>query len=179
MIEIKIACEGTLIPLAELKVIQGNLKTLTKESFADLTAAIENDGWSFPISYWVNDAGEKCILDGTQRHRVATKNIADGKWVLPAVPTNEVKAPDFQAAVLKLLHGASSYGDPDGQGYYELATLAELKVEKLKEVKLAGIDKKKHAKEYYDTTPQETPPPSQTIRNAICPNCQHIFEIVD
>lgn len=150
MTTIRIACSGELIPLNELKPIQGDLKTLTKENFEKLTKAIEQDGWSYAIHYWVNKENEKCILDGTQRHRVATKNVSDGKWALDKVPCVKVEAETFEAALKTLLHGASSYGSPDSQGYYELAETAGLTVEDLKEVALSGIDQEKHEAEYYE-----------------------------
>lgn len=150
MTTIRIACDGALVPISELKVIQGDLKTLTKERFNELTKAIEDDGFSFAVHYWVNpETGEKCILDGTQRYRVASKNIQDGKWAEFQIPTVKIEAPDYKSAVKTLFHGASSYGTPDSQGYYELTESAGLTVVDLQEVALAGIDQKKHEENFY------------------------------
>lgn len=137
---IRIACEGkTHVPLKDLKVIQGNLKTLTKKRYKKLRRAIEDDGFSFAIHVWVNEVGERCVLDGTQRVRTLEKMVSEG-WFCPDLPVVYVEAASLQEAAKKLLHGASSYGRADEEGLMEFLSEMSLSEDDLSEVALAGLD---------------------------------------
>ncbi len=110
---IKINCKGSgLCELKKLKVIQGELKTLSPENEAKLRKRIEQYGFDAPFFVWKNK-----ILDGTQRKIVLQKMIDDG-WKLPGgkVPVCEIKAKNLNDAKQRLLGYVSQYGKLDSSG---------------------------------------------------------------
>ena len=111
--KIQINCKGSaLCELKKLKVIQGELKTLSPENEAKLRQRIEKYGFDAPFFVWRNN-----ILDGTQRKIVLDRMIEDG-WILPAgkVPVCEIKAKNLSDAKQRLLGYVSQYGKLDSAG---------------------------------------------------------------
>ncbi len=110
---IKINCTGSgVCELKKLRVIQGELKTLSPENEAKLRKRIEKYGFDAPFFVWKNK-----ILDGTQRKIVLDKMIEDG-WKLPAgkVPVCQIKAKNLNDAKQRLLGYVSQYGKIDASG---------------------------------------------------------------
>ena len=130
----------TLVPLNQLEVIQGNLKTLSQESYVKLRDSIDGEGFCFIIHVWRNPKSKKLsILDGTQRFLTVQAMIGEG-WECESLPVAFVKAANLKEAAKKLLAGASAYGSPDEEGLYELMHMAGLKPLDIKHVEMAGID---------------------------------------
>jgi hypothetical protein len=114
---IQIKCEGSrMAPLADLEVIQGELKELSPANRAKLRRRIEQKGFDAPLFVW----GSK-ILDGTQRRSVLNDMIRDG-WVLPGglVPVCDIEASSLEEAKERLLGYVSQFGKVTEDGLYEL-----------------------------------------------------------
>lgn len=121
--KIKIACKGsTTMPLSELKIIQGELKTLPAENKAKLRKRIEQKGFDAPLFVW-----DKNILDGTQRKIVLDEMVADG-WELPLgkVPVCEIRANNLEEAKDRLLGYVSQYGKVTFDGLREYLDTMEM-----------------------------------------------------
>lgn len=141
MTTIRIACEPPLmIPLGELKVIQGNLKELSKKNYKKLSRAIETCGFTSPINVGKNAQGEWCVMDGTQRVRTILKKVELGEWDFPAVPAVKTLTEDKKDTAKKLIHMASSYGRSNREGLSEYMEAEELTQVDLECVSLAGVD---------------------------------------
>lgn len=137
-IEIRVRCTGAAeMALSELTPLQGQLKTLTKESFEKLKQSLSESGFLFPFFVW--RAGTKnYYIDGHQRDRVLRELAKDKSYVLPAkYPVAFIEAADKKAAARALLLQSSRYGrisdntladfvDEFALDFEELATLVEL-----------------------------------------------------
>ena len=111
---IKIKCKGSgTAAIDSLKVIQGDLKSLSEENKAKLRTRIETLGFDAPVFVWRGH-----VLDGTQRIRVLKDMVADG-WVLPKgqVPVCEIGAKNLGEAKERLLGYVSQYGKIDQEGF--------------------------------------------------------------
>lgn len=149
MKKIEVTCQGAAMVAPEkLKVIQGDLKSLSLKSYEKLKRSIIKSGFSFVIHVWKDEKGELCILDGTQRHRTIMKMRKEG-WSCPELPVAFVQASSFKDAAKKLLVGAGMYGKPEGQGLYELMSVAGIEMEELEDVELPGIDLPKFQAEFF------------------------------
>lgn len=156
--QIEITCEGAAMVAPEkLKVIQGELKSLSLKSYEKLKRSIIKSGFSFVIHVWKNEEGELCILDGTQRHRTVMKMKKEG-WQCPELPIAFVKADSFKDAAKKLLVGAGMYGKPEGQGLYELMSVAGIEIDEIEDVELPGIDLPKFQAEFFGDGVEEAEP---------------------
>ena len=113
---IKINCKGSgLCELSRLKIIQGELKTLSPQNEVKLRKRIEKYGFDAPFFVWRNK-----ILDGTQRKIVLEKMIEDG-WKIPGgkVPVCQIKAENLNDAKQRLLGYVSQYGKVQSTGFRE------------------------------------------------------------
>lgn len=180
---IEITCEGAaLVAPEKLKVIQGELKSLSLKSYEKLKRSIIKSGFSFVIHVWKDEKGELCILDGTQRHRTVMKMKKEG-WSCPELPIAYVKADSFKDAAKKLLVGAGMYGKPEGQGLYELMSVAGIEMDELEDVELPGIDLPKFEKEFFgDGVEEEAEEENDTQEWTVAVKCeseqqmQEVFE---
>lgn len=147
---IKVKCRAAdLVSPHALNVIQGDLKSLSKINYKRLKGKIEKHGFSFAIHVWKDEKGELNVLDGTQRLRVILHEEAEGNWSVPLVPINYVDADSFKDAVDKLLGAASSYGEAEKDGLYELMHLAGLGIEDIQDVSFPGIGLKAFEYEFF------------------------------
>lgn len=156
MKQIKVTCTAAgYVDPHKLKIIQGELKSLSKANYNKLRLSIEKHGHSFATHVWKNGEGELCVLDGTQRTRVTLREVDEGRWSCPQVPVNYVTAKSFKDAVQKLIAGAGSYGKAEGQGLYELMHHAGLSLPDLDYMQLPGLDTRAFEKEFFlDATPE-------------------------
>lgn len=137
---IRIACQAhSFVPLHALKIIQGDLKELTKENYEKLKAAILDDGFSFAIHCWKSPGGDACILDGTQRKRALDRMQKEG-YIIPDLPVVWVEADSFKQAAIKLLHGASTYGIVVSEGLKQFMTDYNIEVTDMVTMEYRDID---------------------------------------
>lgn len=138
---IRIAVRGAdVVPIERLRIIQDDLKSLSRERYLELRGEIEKWGVCFALHVWVNEQEKTLdILDGTQRIRVLREMIKEG-WTLPGVPVCFVEAANEREAVLKCLAGAGMYGHPESDGLYALMMKHGLTMADVPNIALPGID---------------------------------------
>jgi len=113
---ITIKCKGSgTAPIEALKIIQGELKTLSEENKSKLRRRIETCGFDAPLFIWRHH-----VLDGTQRLRVLQEMLDDG-WTLPKgeVPICEIAAKNLTEAKERLLGYVSQYGKIEAEGFMQ------------------------------------------------------------
>jgi len=120
---IEIRCKGSkLYDFEKLQIIQGELKTLSKQNEEKLRQRIETYGFDAPFFVWRNK-----ILDGTQRKKVIDSMLEEG-WSLPQgkVPVCEIKAKNLNDAKQRLLGYVSQYGKVSRDGIDEFLSTIEI-----------------------------------------------------
>jgi hypothetical protein len=130
---IKIACSGAgSLTFDELNVLQGDLKSLSKDNYEKMRKEILKDGFSEPIGVWENPKDAKIyILSGTQRYRVLKKLRDEEGYSIKIIPVNYIEANDLKQAKRKILALASNYGKMDKQGFYEFLNDTDITAEEL------------------------------------------------
>lgn len=108
-------------PISEFEASQGELKYLSKDNYKKLEKAIETNGFDIPLVAWVDDTGQKWLLDGHQRQHVLTNE----GWNEP-VPYITIDAPDMNAAMARLLQITSQYGTITQEGIDNFIATYEL-----------------------------------------------------
>lgn len=122
-------------PITEFNASQGELKYLSKENYAKLKQAIEDNGFDVPVYVWVDENKKKWLLDGHQRQRLLT---TEG-WTTP-VPYLTIEAPDQKTAMTRLLQITSQYGTITQEGIDNFIATYELpEVELFDTVNFDGI----------------------------------------
>lgn len=118
MQEILIKCNiSDRVNYSSIVPTQGNLKSLSKESFSKLKKSILKEGFFVPIFVWENDGQLKC-LDGHQR-LYTLKEMEHEGYEIPLIPIVRIYADSLKEAADKLLQLISQYGKIEGQGLYE------------------------------------------------------------
>jgi len=111
---IAIKCKGSsTATLAELHIIQDDLKELPFNSYIKMRNYILERGFIAPFFVWSTQNGRpkrKDIVDGTQRHIVLTKMKAEGEEIPDRFPIIEIDAPDEKTAKKDILALSSQYG---------------------------------------------------------------------
>ena len=175
--EVSIKCRGaTTLPLSSLVDFQGNLKSLSEESYSKLKQQMLDMGFSEPISVWKN--GDKnFILNGHQRVKTLQRMVADG-FSVPDVPCNIVEADNVSDAKRKLLSLASQYGKVEAQGLYDFMQDSGISYQDFSEnFSLPEIDLKEFENNYFTASPDDgtgpdTEPPPPLDEYVIAINCR-------
>lgn len=110
-----------LAPMSEMNSTQGDLKFLSKENYSKLKKNIEKRGFYIPVYVWIDEKGEKWLLDGHQRKHV----LETEGWNDP-IPYLVVKAPNMKEAASRLLEITSQYGTITQEGLDEFIANFEL-----------------------------------------------------
>lgn len=108
-------------PISEFLATQGDLKFLTEENYNKLKGRIEARGFDIPIYAWVDEDGQKWLLDGHQRKHVLT---TEG-WTNP-IPYLIIKAKNKSEAAERLLEITSQFGTITQEGIDEYIAKFEL-----------------------------------------------------
>lgn len=116
--KIKIKCTAAeLIDIDKLNILQGDLKSMTKENYEKLRRSIIKKGFSFPIFIW-KERKKNWILDGTHRYKELIKMRKDG-FEIPPIPIAVIEAKSLKDAKEKLLAVASQFADITPEGLFE------------------------------------------------------------
>lgn len=121
---IRITCEGRgMMPLSEIKELQGQLKELSVEGYDKLKRAIIEEGFAFPIEVAVIDGKPYGILDGHQRLRTVKRMLAKEGYTLPGgqLPVCFTQCRDREQAGRLILHAISQYAKTQDEGLYAFA----------------------------------------------------------
>ena len=92
----------------KLSILQGDLKTLSKENRAKLCKSIQTHGFFVPAFIW-RSGEDMFILDATQRYH-ALEELERQGYTIPDIPFLEIEAKDKKDAAQKLLQITSRYG---------------------------------------------------------------------
>ena len=89
---ISIKVEGKqYVDYKDLNHFQGDLKSISKESFQKLKESLIKDGLPLALHIWIDDKGKMWTLDG--HHRVlAFKALEAEGYFIPPIPVNIVDA---------------------------------------------------------------------------------------
>jgi hypothetical protein len=121
---IRITCEGAgLMPLTEIKELQGQLKELSVEGYGELKRSILEHGFSFPIEVAVIGGRPFGVLDGHQRLRTVREMVRREGYSLPGgrLPVCFTQCRDREQAGRLILHAISQYGRVQEEGLYSFA----------------------------------------------------------
>lgn len=97
-------------PIDQVHALQGDLKFLSDEAYAELKSEILNRGFSFALALWRDPEGKLYLLDGHQRVTTLLRMRGDEGYEIPPLPYTLTEAATYQEAALKLLGAASQYG---------------------------------------------------------------------
>ncbi len=129
---VKIACKGAdYAPLEDFINFQGNLKTLSEESYKKLKKQITKLGFSEPLSVWFNDE-KKILLNGHQRVLTLKRMRDEDQYQIPYLPYSVVEAKDEAEAKRKLLSLASEYGQVTEKGMAEFVTDSKIDMSEIR-----------------------------------------------
>lgn len=149
---LQIACNGAdTLPLKDLTVLQGELKSLSEENYEKLKKSMLTQGFSAPLFIWVEqDTKTKFLIDGTQRVRTLQKMEKEGVEI-PPLPVAYIHAKDRNEAKRKLLAIVSQFGRVESQGLYEFIVDSDIEIRELQEnYHLPEIDFEAFEDEYFE-----------------------------
>ena len=92
----------------KLRILQGNLKTLSEENLTKLCNSIKRYKFFAPAFVW-KSGDDLWILDATQRYHALEQLEKEG-YEIPKIPYIEIEAKDRKDAAEKLLQITSRYG---------------------------------------------------------------------
>ena len=92
----------------KLKILQGDLKTLSQENLTKLCNSIKRYKFFAPAFVW-KSGDDLWILDATQRYHALEQLEKEG-YEIPKIPYIEIEAKDRKDAAEKLLQITSRYG---------------------------------------------------------------------
>ncbi len=112
-----------MMPLSEIKELQGQLKELSVEGYEKLKKSIIEHGFSFPIEVAVINGRPYGILDGHQRLRTVREMVRREGYILPdgRLPVCFTQCRDREQAGRLILHAISQYARVQEEGLYSFA----------------------------------------------------------
>lgn len=184
--KIVINCDvDATLPLSYLKVLQGDLKTLTEDSYQKLKRSIIKLGFSFPFFIWEDpNTAIIWIIDGTQRFTTLNR-MKDEGYRIPQVPVVFIKATDLDQAKAKCAVAASHYGEfsvSGTQNFFKDLKMPEFDFFKIPTFSLPPIldidkDAVTTTVESHERTLGKAKPEKKEPEKAVCacPKCGHEF----
>lgn len=137
---IKISCDvRDAFPLEKIEEFQGDLKSLSEDSFKRLRHEILESGFAFPLHVWRSPEGTVFCIGGHQRLRVLNQ-LKDEGYDVPPVPSVIVFADSIKQAKRRVLQDASQYGRVERQGLYEFMSKNEFGPADLASFDLPNLD---------------------------------------
>lgn len=97
------------LTLKELKRLQGDLKSIDKDSYAKFKAQILENGFISPFHVW-DDNGNYCLIDGHTRLFTLLQMKHEGIHVPDKLPCIIIHAKTRQEAIKMLMGMVSQYG---------------------------------------------------------------------
>ena len=112
-----------MMPLSEIRELQGQLKELSVEGYGKLKRSIIELGFSFPIEVAVIGGEPYGILDGHQRLRTVREMVRREGYSLPGgrLPVCFTQCRDREQAGRLILHAVSQYARVQEEGLYSFA----------------------------------------------------------
>lgn len=181
--EITIACQGAFsLPYSELHVLQGDLKTLSKEDYQKLRKEIIETGFAFAEHVWKNPKDEKWYLvDGTQRRLTVANMVEKEGFSCPPLPCVSVQAKDEKEAKRRVLQGTAQYGKMSEEGLHEFMVGADLEFAdlnnsfRLPDIDLSHFEENFFLDKNFAPGTEEDQGKLDEKKPVECPNCGHQF----
>lgn len=149
---IEIRCKGNrTLPYRKFKTFQGNLKNISKESFAKLKKSILKHGWIAPIFVWNNNE----ILDGHGRLLVLDDLVKEN-YTIAEIPVVDIEAKTKKEAAQILLSINSKYQEITEEGLSEFMQIMDLSISELENINITDIDMTHFTETMLDYDPPET-----------------------
>ena len=178
---ISIKCETKdYMNIAEMTVLQGNLKARTDIDYDKIKLSILKYGFSFPMFiYYDKEDKKNYICDGTGRFETLCKMQKDG-YLIPDLPIVFIQAADKKEAKQKLLRLNSTYGSLSKKSVLEFASDIELNFDEIalpdtvidfSEPEIQGDDD--FLKEQTDVDFDK----ANNTKTCTCPSCGFTFEV--
>lgn len=147
--EIQITCTGAaVLPLSQIEEFQGDLKTMTVDSYKELKKAIIQDGFSAPVFVWKNPEGKFKILDGHQRVRTVTQMLTEG-YTVDKLPVDYIEAVDEQHAMRKLTRFIAQFGRVRDESLAEWLHRANMELDDIVALPIPNLDMPAFVESYY------------------------------
>lgn len=130
-------------PLIKLKILQKNLKSLSKVNYQKLKKSILENGFFDPILVWQENENNVWILSGTHRVKTLLEMKKENYEVPNNIPCVFVELSSKDEAKLKILAASSQYAEIEAEGLDEfLNSFEEIKfsLEKLQSFKLPNFN---------------------------------------
>lgn len=132
--------KSELINWKKLLWAQGELKTLTKESFERLKQSLRNNSFIQPFNVWQDGESLQC-LDGHHRQKAMQELESEGVQIPEMLPANFIDCTDIKEARKFVLIYSSIYARATDEALYEFIHKNELDFEILKqEIDLPELD---------------------------------------
>lgn len=116
------------ITLNDLKIIQGDLKSLDKKSYEKFKKQLIEVGFASPFHVWF-DGKKYDVLDGTTRYKVLKMMAQEGILLPEKFPAVEIIASDIKTAKKILLGLASNYAKMTDESLSEFAIESDISLE--------------------------------------------------
>lgn len=170
---IVIKCDTKLkIPFQKLEPFQGNLKSLSEESFKKLSKEILTTGFAFPLYVTKTPDKKWKIIGGHQRLRVITDLSRQG-YKIPDLPCVEIPFESIPMAKRRILQDVSQYGDVESQGLYEFSIENKIMPDDILEsFDIPEIDLEEWNNEFFeDPDPKAGEASDDGEDEELCPQC--------
>jgi hypothetical protein len=129
MQKIEIKCKGAMeLPLESILDFQGDLKTLSDESYTKLKNELLELGFCEPISIWISPEGNNYILNGHQRRKTLLKLQEEG-YEIPLIPVSLIEADNLKQAKKKILALTSQFGTMTQDSLINFCEMNELNID--------------------------------------------------
>ena len=180
---IRITCEGkALMPLSEIKELQGQLKELSVRGYEKLKRTIAEEGFAFPLEVAVIEGKPYGILDGHQRLRTVRQMTTKEGYSLPGgkLPVSFTQCKDKAQAGRLILHAISQFAKTQDEGLYEFANEFKIDPKSLTaNFDIPDFDAEKFVEGYYGdvlagTEKAGTEDDEPKLKHE-CPKCGHRY----
>jgi len=170
--QIAIKCKAAItLRLDQLVPFQGELKSLSEDSFNKLKKSLLKYGVTFPFFVW-QDGPTYNILDGQQRERVLTA-LKDEGYVIPLLPVVLIEAANATEAREKILLASSQNGEITQESLYQFIHQNQIdwtEISSMVDFRVFGVDK------FTDGWMKESPEDFKEVDENIetehtCPKC--------
>lgn len=172
---IKIACKAAItLRLDQLVPFQGELKSLSEESFEKLKKSLLKYGVTFPFLVW-HEGADYNIIDGTQRERVLSALQDDG-YIIPPLPAVLIDAANATEAREKILLASSQNGEITEESLYQFIHQNKIdwpEIASMVDFRVFGVDK--FSDGWMKQEPLDPSAESGDGKEHECPNCGHVF----
>lgn len=137
-----IKCQGgAMLPRAEIRDFQGDLKALPDQNYARLKELILDLGFSEPISVWLDpETNQWHALNGHQRLKTLERMAGEGIQVPDVIPCNPVEAENRLEAKRKLLSLTSQFGEMSPNGLADFMIDAKIEMIDIEKFNFPEID---------------------------------------